>query len=122
MHNSARNIEATQEWSDVLYEFEFFEEAMYLAKEAVKKPAQTIEGIVTSGDSFMATNVNYFFNPDQQSDGTSSCFSYLSQIRRTFNEFRRLRESFGGLQSQCEAMIKDCHAAKKEVMPPFRRR
>ncbi|KAK1546375.1 hypothetical protein CPAR01_00342 [Colletotrichum paranaense] len=120
MLKSVRGRQAPGSRADVLDELDNAEEGILLAKGIVRTLARTMEEIVSTGESFLTTDANYFLDtkgqPDDGPDG-SSCYSDLSQIRRITTDLRRLRQRFGVLQTRYEEMIKDSSAAKDMVIP-----
>lgn len=98
-------------------ELDNFEESISRAEGIVKSLAQTVEEIVSSGNLFMTTDVNYFLHTEGRPGDMSSCYPYLSQIRRVFSDFRKLRPRFDILQTQYEEMMKHGKAARGKVNP-----
>ncbi|KAK1675423.1 hypothetical protein BDP55DRAFT_632110 [Colletotrichum godetiae] len=116
LRKSARVSQITTRWDDVLDELDEFEEGILLAEGIVKSLSQTMEGVVSIGDLFMTTDVNYFLHTEGRPGDISACYPYLSQIRRTFSDLRQLRIRFGNLETQYQGMIKNGLAARDQAL------
>ncbi|KAK7456630.1 hypothetical protein Landi51_01906 [Colletotrichum acutatum] len=116
LHKSARDHQTATRWEDILDELDDFEESISDAEGIVKSLAQTVEEIVSSGNLFMTTDVNYFLHTEGRPGDMSACYPYLSQIRRIFSDFRKLRPRFDKLQTQYQEMIKHGKAARAKAL------
>ncbi|KAK1515868.1 uncharacterized protein CCOS01_13066 [Colletotrichum costaricense] len=112
----ARDIQATPALINALDVLDDFEAGILRAEKIVKGLSQKMEDVVSSGDSFMTTDVNYFLNTEGRIGDAPDCMPHLSQIRWIFNKLRKLRRRLGGLETSCEEMIKGCSTSRKETL------
>ncbi|KAK0368306.1 hypothetical protein CLIM01_14337 [Colletotrichum limetticola] len=104
----ARGVEIAARWDDVLNELEDFEENILNAKVLVKSISQTLEGIVSSSNLFLSTDVNYLLYTEGRSgEMSANIYPYLSQVRRIFNDLRQLCMRFADFQTQFEMMAEN---------------
>ncbi|KAF4780980.1 hypothetical protein HER10_EVM0005392 [Colletotrichum scovillei] len=120
LHKAAGDDQTTISVKDVLDELDNFEDGVLEAEKIVKSFSQTVEAIVSSGDLFMTTDVNYFLHAEGRTGDISACYPYLSQIRRAFTDLRQLRIRFRDLQIQYEEMIQKGVAARDKALLRFK--
>ncbi|KAK2023704.1 hypothetical protein LX32DRAFT_132344 [Colletotrichum zoysiae] len=97
----------------ILEEFDELERGLRSFNEIWGELAQVLQENVRSGELFMKTDVLYFCNYQEPSDDASTCFPYLTQIRKTFTNLEQLRQRLGDMQHKCKDLIKEVASVRK---------
>lgn len=114
MQNRPDNT-ATKSREASLKEFERFENSLEELKETLQDLKQDLQHARKIGDSFLATDVNFFLNNDGYPGDASECYLYLAEIRRKFHYIGQLCVFLDSLEARCDDMVETCDTARMRV-------
>ncbi|KAL3293612.1 arginine-tRNA ligase, partial [Colletotrichum asianum] len=87
-------------------------------KETLQDVLQILNHTRKTGDSFLATDVNFFLSYDGHHGDASECYPFLAEIRRKLQEIGQMSILFESLEARCDFIMSRHFTASPKVANP----